>query len=705
MSRSAAPPDMLTKSIMHRVFVVVGLLLAMGCGGERVIRLPGAPRALPLETLAEKRAAFAEGYAAFHRGDRDVALAIFTALERVYPELGDYHLYFVGVLQKHRDDPEAAEAAFRRLLREYPQSVKATAASLELGTVLLQDDAIDDARPLLQRAAASSDPGTVQRARLALAEADEHSGNLGAAYEAFMTVRHEAPTSAADRTARERVQALRAQNAAFVPAGSARLDEARLLLAEHDYAAAQNAAADILEHPEDTDPAQAIRVQADALYAEGKVEAALSGLWRITDRYPNSPAAPEAWFRMATILWNRDRDVVALQAYEDLRTRYPADPHIAEALYASGRIQEKSGSAELAIRTYGELARRFPANKLAAEAAWRIGWIRYLAHDWSAAADTFARLAEHATDQTHASAVYWQARALGHAGRAAAARTLYLAILQREPNGYYAMWADRRLRGDLDAPLLTPKTVVAPGPPADPAAVPLADPFHVERWKELRAAGVVALARGELAAIEREHADDTAVLQYVFQAYQTIDAYDASVRLLRHLGDRVVLPASERLHLAYPLAFWGTVQRESQSALVDPLLVESVMRQESLFDPEARSSANAVGLMQLLPTTAERVATENGMHVDPGELTEPDISIALGARYLGTLLNRFGGPLKGVAAYNGGEPAVEKWVRQFGSLEPDEFVESITFRETRDYVKRVMGNYQQYVSLYAATPD
>jgi soluble lytic murein transglycosylase len=149
------------------------------------------------------------------------------------------------------------------------------------------------------------------------------------------------------------------------------------------------------------------------------------------------------------------------------------------------------------------------------------------------------------------------------------------------------------------------------------------------------------------------------------------------------------------------LAFWGTVERESQSAVVAPLLVEAVMRQESLFDPQARSPADARGLMQLLPGTAARVATANGMHVDAADLTEPDINIALGVRYLRDLLGRFSGdPLKAVAAYNGGETAVERWQRRFGDLQPDEFVESITYRETRDYVKRVMANYRQYVQLY-----
>ena len=81
---------------------------------------------------------------------------------------------------------------------------------------------------------------------------------------------------------------------------------------------------------------------------------------------------------------------------------------------------------------------------------------------------------------------------------------------------------------------------------------------------------------------------------------------------------------------------------------------------------------------------------------------QPDLNIDLGTRYLNELLGRFGGDvLKAVAAYNGGEAAVEKWQRRFAGLEPDEFVESISYRETRDYVKRVVTNYRTYRQLYA----
>ncbi len=151
----------------------------------------------------------------------------------------------------------------------------------------------------------------------------------------------------------------------------------------------------------------------------------------------------------------------------------------------------------------------------------------------------------------------------------------------------------------------------------------------------------------------------------------------------------------------YPLAFWPQVSRAAATQQVDPLLLLALMRQESVFDPTARSPADARGLMQLLPSTAARVAAARG-EPTPSDLTNPDVNIALGAAYLGSLLRDYGGdPRKALAAYNGGEPAVARWQESYGQLEGDEWVESITYRETRDYVKKVMGNHRRYQQLYA----
>jgi soluble lytic murein transglycosylase len=695
---------------MRRPLLVSALLvLIAACGARAPAPTPDVARAeRPLGARADKRAAFAHACEAFRTGDEQRALPVFLTLADGYPELADYSLYFAGTIAARRGDAATATGAFTRLLRDYPESVKARAAALELGNLLLRGDHLEQARPLLQSALVAPDKTTAEAARLALAEADEREGDFNAASAGYMEVRHAMVSSALGRSAKQHVLALRAQHPELVPVGADLLDEARLLLAEHDYAAAYHAAQELLQQPE-ADPADALRLEADALSGRGDVEAALATLRTLVDRYPASPAAPAALFHLASVLWNRDRDDAALPAFREFGRRYSNDKHAPDALYAIGRIHESAGRNDVALSNFDAVVRRYPRSSVADEARWRIGWIRYRGRQWLAAGGGFSRFAAETTSpRLRNEATYWEARALERAGRVAAAQRLYHDVVDRDPADYYAMWAERRL--GLASDMLAPWQI---GPAASltlaeveddlPVLRPAAnlDTFHFSRWDELKAAGVYSLAREELAAIEREHREDPVTLRALLRAYQEVDGFAAVQRLLRRLGDGAGLSDSERQRLLYPLAFWSIVRREAQDNSVDPLLVEAVMRQESLFDPEAKSPANAYGLMQLLPDTATRLAAANHRAVDPLALFQPGVNIDFGTRYLSGLLERFDGDvLKAVAAYNGGEAAMEKWQRRFADLEPDEFIESISYRETRDYVKRVVTNYRTYQQLY-----
>ncbi|MFN8627299.1 MAG: transglycosylase SLT domain-containing protein [Candidatus Binatia bacterium] len=689
--------------------IMVGLVVIGGCVTSVPVALPSGP-AVPaprLDTRTQRRAAFARAYTHWRHGEHAVALPTFTTLVDAYPELADYALYFVGTIAAERMDNATATTAFARLLADYPQSVKAPAAALGIGKVLLRTERVDVARRYLETALSAPDTATADGARLALAEADERLGNPNAAYAAYMAVRRASPGSSLGRAAADRALALRTRHPDLMPTGAALLSEAKLLLAEHDYRAAEHAAEELLVHPEGVELAAVWRVQADAAYGRGEVDASLAQLRALVDRYPSSEEAPGALLRLASVRWNRDQDDAALTAFAEFQRRYPEDHRIGEAIYATGRIHQSAGRDDRALDSFAALVMRYPGSKFADDARWRIGWIRYVSADWPAAADAFARLARVSTSaQVRSGARYWEARALERDGHVAAARDRYEQLLTTEPTDYYAMWAERRMAASA-APLLAPdgasKTTAAL---ADTAAAAMAvgpppiDTFHFGRWEELKAAGVFTLARDELKAVEHERADDVAVMRYLLRAYPAVDGFAAAQRLLGRLGGAADLPDAARQRVLYPLAFWTIVTHAAASHALDPFLVEAVMRQESRFDPQAQSPAQAYGLMQLLPQTATRVAA-NGRTVAPAALVEPELNIDLGTRYLTQLLDRYAGNvLKALAAYNGGEGAVGKWERRFGDLDLDEFVESISYRETRDYVKRVMTNYRAYRRLY-----
>src|SRR5207253_8323921 len=150
---------------------------------------------------------------------------------------------------------------------------------------------------------------------------------------------------------------------------------------------------------------------------------------------------------------------------------------------------------------------------------------------------------------------------------------------------------------------------------------------------------------------------------------------------------------------------WTEVRTQAAARGLDPFLVLALIRQESLFEPEAVSPADAHGLMQLMLATARELARGTGGYApDRARLHEPALNIALGTTLLRRLLDRYDGSVaKALAAYNAGEDAVAKWERRSGSRAEDEFVELVSFRETRDYVKAVLRNYRMYARIYTTT--
>jgi soluble lytic murein transglycosylase len=183
------------------------------------------------------------------------------------------------------------------------------------------------------------------------------------------------------------------------------------------------------------------------------------------------------------------------------------------------------------------------------------------------------------------------------------------------------------------------------------------------------------------------------------------DPFNAIVTLRRAFPDYDERPhhtlPPEVWELLFPLRHWDTILSNSAKNGLNPHLVLGIIRQESAFQVAARSRANARGLMQVMPSTGRMLARDAGVgRYTVSKLTRPEANIALGTRYLASLMERFAGRVEvSLAAYNAGGSRAERWQSEFGQLDMAEFVERIPFSETRGYIKQVLTNMAHYSQL------
>lgn len=376
----------------------------------------------------------------------------------------------------------------------------------------------------------------------------------------------------------------------------------------------------------------------------------------------------------------------------------------------------ETGDAKGADDALLELLRRWPDGDMVDDAAWALLWPRVEAHrykDAVAMADrVLERVPRERSYRAEGRTLYWRARALQKLGKTAKARDGYAQVLAAYPLSWYAVLAHGRLRAD--DPALAAKALEAAvaksKPPADPlAAIPaslLAD-RHFRAGAALARMGLSSSARRELSASASPPAADRDAWTWTRVAlFQRAGAYEQATRLSRAEEPRFgatwpVGPARRLWELAHPRPFAELVDRWATERGIDPHWIWSIMREESGFNPRIESWANAIGLMQIILPTAEMLA--KGTDFDPSRagLQKPETSIALGSKYLASLLARHPVVSLASAGYNAGGGAVGKWRKAFGDVDLDEFVERIPYREARGYAKRVTRSLARYHWLYA----
>jgi soluble lytic murein transglycosylase len=382
-----------------------------------------------------------------------------------------------------------------------------------------------------------------------------------------------------------------------------------------------------------------------------------------------------------------------------------------EALWSLARYNVVEDDMVQALHYYERLAREFPEGEYYVDAQWRLLWDQYRRGRYAEAAKGFELTArEHPQADELSRFLYWGARAYRSSGRPDRAEALYRQILLGYKNTYYGRQAAEhlaRLRG---------KSAASQAVENGREDVDLARGFQVLRTDRLEIIGqLVAVGLYDEAEIEAKraidgHRDDPAFMAVQAWLHYAQDDFRNAIVTIRRAfpfhvsatGDLLPEPVWRML---YPVKYFELVEQYAKDHGVDPYVVVGLIRQESTFNPRARSRVGARGLMQIMPYTGRKLARAHRRRYRTQDLYNPEINIRYGTHYLKEVLDRFGGRLDyALASYNAGPHRVKAWTGMDVTLDSEEFIEEIPFTETRNYVKLVLRNEMLYRRLYAQTP-
>jgi soluble lytic murein transglycosylase len=620
--------------------------------------------------------------------------------------LRDYALYWNSQAELALNHDAEALVQLQKFRKDYPDSVITDQAVQSLGVAAL---ALSQPAEILT--ALDAYPQTAQKPALLFlrAEAREQSAQPLLAAADYQTIYLHFPMSDQAREAGEKLSFLRSahgEKLAAIPIEQL-IEHTSTMFMAHQWGDARNEYSRLLPQLSGADRE---RAQLRIMECGVALGAGISGISALTIADPDVDA--ERFYTIANYYRDRPSESQMIAAVESAVARAPDSRWSESALFLAGNYYWVQLDRDRAASYYKRLSDNFPTAADALPAQWRLTWAAILKRQPNASADLADHLRRFPGSQFSPDALYWLGRLSEEAGNSALARTYYAKLLERFPQNYFAVTAAKRLRA-LGPGAGADADVLAMIPPLPPAlllgdTIPAAAASRQTRADALRSIGFDASAELELRAAFASTGEPRLLLEAAQEAVNAghVGTAIATVRqIYPQLEWRPFAQVPREVWLtAYAMPFESFIVARSTTAGVDPMLTAGLIRQESAYDPEAHSHANAFGLMQLLPKTAQRFAKQAKMRYSTPMLYQPDYNIHIGTIYFAGLQRSFGSVESALAAYNAGEDRVAFWTSGQTYREPAEFVDSIPFTETREYVEIVTRNADIYRKLYGTQP-
>jgi soluble lytic murein transglycosylase len=458
----------------------------------------------------------------------------------------------------------------------------------------------------------------------------------------------------------------------------------------------------------------------------GSVEVALASALRHTNPeearalLEQVQAAGEAnaqrLYLLGEIARSENNESAMAQNLDRMRQEAPASQWFEQALLSAANRYLLDKNYDLAIDMFREMQQRFQGSPRASYANWKAAWLTYRQGRTENAKRDFENQLMRYPDRPEVpAALYWRARIAEDEHDYAVARAWYTKLGDRFHNYYYGYLGRERLAKlppaatDVelrqDAALAQVSELKAPGPEALELDAP-PNQLRAEKSRLLENAGLNEFAIRELQAEQGGQGARWATLQ-IARIYQESGQTHRAIQFLKkalpgyYSVDLAALPRPY-WEILFPRPYWTELQRQAMANSLDPYLVASLIRQESEFNPGAVSNANAYGLMQLLPQVGKGEARAAHIkHFSTASLLVPDVNIQLGTHYFKEMVTQYNGQVEyALAAYNAGSNRVDAWLQSGHYRDVPEFVESIPFTETREYVQAIVRNAKVYQRLY-----
>ncbi|MGK7907643.1 MAG: transglycosylase SLT domain-containing protein [Synechococcus sp.] len=650
----------------------LGLLALVGGMGVGLLQLQSTPPSLA-QSLSTPDRSLMQATEALRLGRAQQSLQLLEDLESQLPELSDRVVMLRAMAYEAAASPVAASNSWQQILDDYPNSPIVPKALLGLKRI----------NEMLSRF--PDHPVTIEYLQEAIEQQPQN----------FAIVRHLAAVAPESKGLTPHLNRwVEARQIAFTA-------DDRQVVADAYWAQREYGKASRAYQPTAANPQNLYRLGRSHQISR-EPTAAIAAYQKLLAQFPTADEAGQTRLKLAELV-NTNAAIALLRQEADRNSEDSAT-----ALRNLSRLYARIGNATAASTTRQHLWQQYPQTAAAATEAWEIATQRAKAGNLSGAIELAQQIGTRQADtEWGAQLNFWSGKWMNQQGNSAGAASAYQKVLQEARSSYYAWRAASLLglpAGDFKSGRTPVNIQYQPSILQLPGASAAVQRLHImgdaeaawQRWQwetyDRAATTQSVFVGGVLQNRSGEYLDRLSGINAVASLIQKAEEGDVTAHQLQQRPDF--------WQTVYPLHHYERLIAEAESFSLNPLVMAGLIRQESRFEPEIVSHSGALGLTQVMPATGAWIAQKVGRSVY--NLKTPNDNLHFGAWYLDYTHRSYdNNSMLAIASYNAGPGNVAKWTQRYSLADPDAFVEQIPFPETRKYVKAVLGNYWNYLQLYA----